>query len=97
VRNYPRGVSPIAELKPADAAEVLLDIAIERKRISIGTVILEGNTNVPYWMDHTHTMHVRSHARTLLHMNTGSNTVTHYCIQFQFRYENGPFYGLWRK
>ncbi|KAL5005369.1 hypothetical protein ScPMuIL_018825 [Solemya velum] len=42
IRNFPRGISPVAELRLPDIKAVLLEIAIEKKRISLGSVLLEG-------------------------------------------------------
>ncbi|XP_041356261.1 tyrosine-protein kinase RYK-like [Gigantopelta aegis] len=42
--NFRRGISPgpVSELKPVDIKSVLNEIAIERKRVSLGDLLLEG-------------------------------------------------------
>ncbi|XP_050405969.1 tyrosine-protein kinase RYK [Patella vulgata] len=40
--NFRRGISAIAELKPTDVKAILNEIAIERKRLSLGEILLEG-------------------------------------------------------
>ena len=40
--NFRRGISPAAELKPTDVKTVLKEIAIERKCVTLGELMLEG-------------------------------------------------------
>lgn len=40
--NFRRGISPASELKPTDMKTVLKEIAIERKAITLGELLLEG-------------------------------------------------------
>lgn len=40
--NFRRGISPASELKPTDMKAVLKEIAIERKAITLGELLLEG-------------------------------------------------------
>ena len=43
--NFRRGISPAAELKPTDVKTVLKEIAIERKCVTLGELMLEGIHN----------------------------------------------------
>ncbi|XP_076453716.1 tyrosine-protein kinase RYK-like isoform X3 [Babylonia areolata] len=40
--NFRRGISPAADLKPTDMKSVLKEIAIERKAVTLGELVLEG-------------------------------------------------------
>ncbi|XP_048247730.1 tyrosine-protein kinase RYK-like isoform X1 [Haliotis rufescens] len=40
--NFRRGISPVTELKPTDIKSMLSEIAVERKRIALGDLLMEG-------------------------------------------------------